>query len=144
MIAFEVHTFRDKKWRILAIYDDFETARHEAVLIARRGHDQGILVIEEDYNPDTNRAAWRTRFRAGTFAKKILGTIKAKRRVSRRSETRHRQRQRERQREGLSYDQRAFAPTPGGIVKPIVVLIALAFAGLAALFAIRYIAELLA
>lgn len=143
MIAFEIHTFRDKKWRIMAIYDDFDIARHEAKLAAERGHDQGVLVIQEDYNSETNKAVWRTRFRAGKFAKKILGPVAARRRVSRRSETKNRQRQRDRQREGLPYDERAFAPSPGGIVKPIVALVVLAFIGLAALYAIQYVAGLL-
>lgn len=143
MIAFEIHTFRDKKWRIVAIYDDFEIAKHEANLTAKRGFDQGVLVIQEEYNPETNRAYWRTRFRAGSFANKIWGPVAAMRRVSRRSETKNRQRQRDRQRQGLPYEERAFAPSPSGVVKPIVALVVLAFVGLGALYAIQYIAGLL-
>ena len=143
MIAFEIHTLRDKKWRILSIYDDFETARHEARMTAERGFEQGVLVIQEDYDPDTNKATWRTRFRAGRFANKVWGPVAAMRRVSRRSETRNRQRQQDRQREGLPYDERAFAASPSGIIKPILALIVLVFVGLGALYSIRYVAELL-
>ena len=143
MIAFEIHTFRDKKWRIMAIYDDFEIAKHEAKLTAERGYDQGVLVIQEEYDPQTNKANWRTRFRAGRFANKVWGPMAAMRRVSRRSETKNRQRQRDRQRDGLPYDERAFAPSPGGVVKPILALVILSFLGLGALFGIQYLAGLL-
>lgn len=142
MIAYEIHTFRNKKWRITSIYDDFEVARHEAKLTAERGFDQGVLVIQEDYDPETNKAKWRTRYRAGRFAK-VWGPIEVKRRVSRRSDTKHRQRQRDRQREGLDYDARAFASSSKGIVKPFILLIVLAFFGLGALYAIQHVAGLL-
>jgi len=127
----------------MAIYDDFDIARDEARLTAERGHDQGVLVIQEDYDPETNKAVWRTRFRTGKFTKKIWGSMAAMRRVARRSETKHRQRQRDRQREGLPFDERSFAPLPSGIIKPILALIVLAFIGLGALFAIRHLAGLL-
>ena len=80
MIAYEIHTMRDNKWRIIAIYDDLETARHEAKITAELGFDQGVLVIEENYDPFANKATWRTRFRAGKFARRVWGELASTRR----------------------------------------------------------------
>ncbi len=143
MIAYEIHTFRDNKWRIMAIYDDLEIARHEAKITADLGYDQGVLVIEENYDPDTNKAVWRTRFRAGKFAKRVWGELASMRRVARRSDTKHRQRQRDRQREGLAVDERAFKTKPLGPYTRLFAVTAIVICGLALIFGIRHVAALL-
>lgn len=143
MIAFEIHTLRDHKWRIMAIYDDLDIAKHEAKLTAELGFDQGVLVIEENYDPDTNKATWRTRFRAGRFANRVWGELASMRRVARRSDTRHRQRQRDRQREGLPVDERAFKKKPLGPYLRLFVVTVITFGGIAAIFGIRHVAALL-
>jgi hypothetical protein len=142
MIAYEVHTLRDHKWRIVAIYDDLEIAKHEARITAELGFDQGVLVIEENYNPDTNKATWRTRFRTGKFAKRVWGNLASMRRVARRSDTKHRQRQRDRQRDGLPVDERAFRPKMLGPYARMFVITVIVFCGLAAIYGIRYVAAL--
>jgi hypothetical protein len=142
MIAYEVHTLRDHKWRIVAIYDDLEIARHEARLTAERGRDHGVLVIEENYDPDLNKATWRTRYRAGKFARRLWGGLAAMRRVARRSSTKHRQRQRDRQREGLPVDERAFQPKMMGPYARLLAVTVVVICGFAAIAGIRYLAKL--
>jgi len=142
MIAYEVHTLRDHKWRIVAIYDDLELARHEARLVAGRGHDQGVLVIEENYDPDLNKATWRTRFRAGRFSRRLFGGLAGMRRVARRAGTKHRQRQRDRQREGLPVDERAFRPRMMGPYMRLLAITVVVMCGFAAIYGIRYVAAL--
>ncbi len=142
MIAYEVHTLRDHKWRIMAIYGDLEIARREAMIAAGRGFDQGVLVIEENYDPDTNKAVWRTRFRAGKFARRVWGGLASRRRVARRADTRHLQRQRDRQREGLPVDERAFRPKMMGPYTRLLAVTVVVIGGLAALYGIRYVAAL--
>ena len=142
MIAYEIHTQRDQKWRIMAIYDDLEIAKHEAKITADLGFDQGVLVIEENYDPITNKATWRTRFRAGKFAKRVWGELASMRRVARRSDTKHRQRQCDRQRDGLPVDERAFKPKPLGPYTRLFVVTAIVICGIAAIFGIRYVAAL--
>ena len=142
MIAYEIHTMRDNKWRILAIYDDLEIARQEAKITAELGYDQGVLVIEENYDPITNKAVWRTRFRTGTFARRVRGGFASMRRVTRRSETKHRQRQRDRQRDGLPVDERAFKPKPLGPYTRSFVVAGILICGLAAIYGIRQLAAL--
>lgn len=143
MITYEIHTFRAKKWRIVSMYEDFETARHEARLTAERGFDEGVLVVQEDYDPHTNEATWRTRYRAGRFAKKVWGDLAAMRRVSRRKETRHRQRQRDRQQEGLPVDERAFGRKTLGPYARLAAVVGVLIAGFALIYGIRYVAIML-
>lgn len=142
MIAFEIHTLRDHKWRIIGIHDDLEIAKYEARQIAQLGYDQGVLVIEETYDPVTNTATWRTRYRAGRFARRISGGLASLRRVARRAKTKHRQRQRDRQREGLPVDENAFQPTLLGPYARLFAIIVITALGLLAIYGIRHLEAL--
>jgi hypothetical protein len=142
MIAYEIHTQRDKKWRIMAIYDDLDIARHEARITAELGFDDGVLVIEEKYDSVTNKATWRTRFRAGKFARRVWGDLASMRRLARRSGTKHRQRQRDRQRDGLPVDERAFKPMILGPYTRVAAVAAIVICGLGTIYGIRQLAAL--
>ncbi len=139
MNAYEIHSYRDGRWRIDAIFHDFDIAELEARRIAERGYDQGVLVIKENYNPDTNKASWRTVYRAGRFTNRVWGSLAGMRLISERTETK----QRLRQREALLGNDRDFRPRTIGFFKPMSALILIPFIGLAAIYGIERVAALL-
>ncbi len=139
MIAYEIHSCRDGRWRVDATFDGFDIAELEARRIAERGYDQGVLVIKENYNPDTNKASWRTVYRAGRFSNRVWGNLAAMRRISERTHTK----QRLRQRKALLGDDRDFRPRTAGFIKPMLALILISFIGLAAIYGIERVAALL-
>ena len=64
MKSYELHTLKDGKWKIDSVFDDEETALHEARRAQTANRYTTIRVIEEDYDQMSNQTATRTIFRA--------------------------------------------------------------------------------
>jgi hypothetical protein len=64
MKSYELHTLKDGKWKIDSVFDDQETALHEARRAQTANRYTTIRVIEEDYDQLSNHTATRTIFRA--------------------------------------------------------------------------------
>lgn len=64
MKSYELHTLKDGKWKIDSVFDDQETALHEARRAQTANRYTTIRVIEEDYDQMSNQTATRTIFRA--------------------------------------------------------------------------------
>jgi hypothetical protein len=134
MIGFEIHTYKDGRWRIDSIFDDREIAVFEARRIDESKRYGGVLVIEETYDDAANRSTWRTIFRGGRFANRLWGNFYAMQRKAERAETKSRRRK-----EFLpTAGERPPAPT-GGFLTPLVMLVVLGACGFAALFALRHL-----
>jgi len=63
MILFEIHTFRDGKWKIDSVFDDKELAVYEAQRIEKGGRFSAVRVIQETYDEETQRTSIRTVYR---------------------------------------------------------------------------------
>jgi len=70
MRAFEIHTFRDGKWRVDSVFDDRELAVHEARKVEANGRYAAVRVIEETYDEASDLTTTRTIFRGKKKAAK--------------------------------------------------------------------------
>jgi hypothetical protein len=77
MILFEIHTFRDGKWKIDSVFDDKELAVYEAQRMEKGGRFSAVRVIQETYDEETQRTSIRTVYRT---TKVDTGNIDALRR----------------------------------------------------------------
>ena len=64
MKSYELHTYKDGKWKIDSVFDDEETAMHEARRAQTANRYNTIRLIEEDYDQVKNSTTTRTLFRA--------------------------------------------------------------------------------
>ncbi len=135
MIGYEIHTYKDGRWRIDSIFDNEELAVFEARRVIDSKRYAGVLVIEEIYDEAVNRATWRTVFRGGTFANRLWGNLYALHRKASRAETKSRQRK-----ERLpTVGEQPHAPTSRGFLAPVIALIVIAFGGVAAMLGLRHL-----
>lgn len=77
MILFEIHTFRDGKWKIDSVFDDKELAIYEAQRMEKGGRFSAVRVIQEIYDEETQRTSIRTVYRT---TKVDTGNVEARRR----------------------------------------------------------------
>jgi len=63
MILYEIHIFRDGKWKIDSVFDDKELAIYEAQRMERGGRFPAVRVIQETYDEETQRTSIRTVYR---------------------------------------------------------------------------------
>ncbi len=63
MVAYEIHAFREGRWKIDSVFDDRELALFEAKRMNRGGRVSGVRVIEEVYDEITKKSSIRTIFR---------------------------------------------------------------------------------
>lgn len=63
MILYEIHIFRDGKWKIDSVFDDKELAIYEAQRMERGGRFSAVRVIQETYDEETQRTSIRTVYR---------------------------------------------------------------------------------
>jgi hypothetical protein len=63
MILFEIHTFRDGKWKIDSVFDDKELAIYEAQRMDKGGRFSAVRVVQETYDEETQRTSIRTVYR---------------------------------------------------------------------------------
>lgn len=69
MITYELHTLKneaiDKEWKVTAVFEDIELARHDATRMDETGRYAGIRLIEEKHNEVTGKTEIKTIFRGG-------------------------------------------------------------------------------
>ena len=135
MIGFEIHTYKDGRWRIDSIFDDQDIAVYEAKRINESNRYAGVLVIEETYDETSNSATWRTLFRGGRFANRLWGNLYAAKRKAERAETKARQRK---ERLPTVGEEPRPAKT-GGFFNPLIILMLLVGGGFAALFTLHHV-----
>jgi hypothetical protein len=63
MILYEIHTFRDGKWKIDSVFDDKDLAVYEAQRMEKGGRFSAVRVIQETYDEETQRTSVRTVYR---------------------------------------------------------------------------------
>jgi hypothetical protein len=63
MILFEIHAFRDGKWKVDSVFDDKELAVYEAQRMEKSGRFSAVRVIQEIYDEETHRTSVRTVYR---------------------------------------------------------------------------------
>lgn len=69
--AYEVHTYRNGRWALSAIFDDLGLATHDAEWLDRDRGYFGVRIIEEKWSPRSGRMRVRTVFRSG--ARRAIG-----------------------------------------------------------------------
>ena len=69
MITYELHTLKndalDKEWKVTAVFEDIELARHDATRMDETKRYAGIRLIEEKHNEVTGKMETKTIFRGG-------------------------------------------------------------------------------
>ncbi len=63
-VLFEVHSLRNGNWYIDSVYDDRDQALHVARDLFNNRHQNGIKVVQENYNDETDTSIKRTIFTA--------------------------------------------------------------------------------
>lgn len=63
MILFEIHTFRDGKWKIDSVFDDKDLAIYEAQRMEKGGRFSAVRVVQETYDEETQKTGTRTVYR---------------------------------------------------------------------------------
>jgi hypothetical protein len=73
MITYELHTQKpNEKWQLQTVFDDRETALHEARLIDETDRYSNLQVVEEHYDDASNNTSQSIIFRGGTHKKAAL------------------------------------------------------------------------
>jgi hypothetical protein len=69
MITFELHTLKsdagDNQWKLTAVFEDIELARHDATRMDESKRYAGIRLVEEKHNEVTGKTESKTVFRGG-------------------------------------------------------------------------------
>jgi hypothetical protein len=64
-----VQTYRNSKWSVDSVFDDHPLAVFEARRMDESGRFGGVRVVEEIWDPNTNRTSTRTVFRDSKYHK---------------------------------------------------------------------------
>lgn len=134
MRAYEIHTYKDGKWKMDSVFDDRELAVFEAKKITEGSRYSGVKVIEENYDELTNMTTTRTLFRGGAAKEERYGKTAPKAEPGA-------------QRSGAAKDRnrkggaKANKKKQSNILVPVLVLLAILATGFALLFGLRYYAS---
>lgn len=79
MKAFEIHTYRDGKWRIDSMFDDRDIAVYEAERMDSSGRYSSVRVIEEIYDEERDEARTRTIYRGQRAAQEAADRLEESR-----------------------------------------------------------------
>lgn len=79
MKAFEIHTYRDGKWRIDSMFDDREIAVYEAERMDSSGRYSSVRVIEEIYDEERDETRTRTIYRGQRAAQEAAERLEESR-----------------------------------------------------------------
>ncbi len=67
MKAFEIHIFREGKWKIDSVFEDFELAVCDARRMSESNRYSGVRVIEEIFDDNTGETRCRTVFKGASL-----------------------------------------------------------------------------
>ena len=70
MRAYEIHTYRDRVWKVDSVFDDRELAIFEAKRVVEGNRYSGVRVVEENFDEVSNLTKTRTVFRGGAAKSK--------------------------------------------------------------------------
>ena len=78
-VSYEIHSFRDGNWTIVGVQDNKPEAVHQARQLLTAKTQQGVKVIEEKYDDETDRTTSAVVFTEIKGAeKKLPGGVKKK------------------------------------------------------------------
>lgn len=63
LVGYELHTYRGGAWKIDSVYDDREIAIFEAKRVHSSGRYSAVRVVEERFDPATDKTSSKTVFR---------------------------------------------------------------------------------
>ncbi len=144
MKAFEIHIFREGKWKIDSIFDDFELAVFDARRMSESNRYSGVRVIEEIYDENTGETRSRTVFKGAASDNDNAKAIKSQTGVHKNAMADRKQRtikktaRRKRTKKIAKQKQ-----TRIGLLKILLMLAALVLGGIGMLVGLRYFQEFL-
>ncbi len=144
MKAFEIHIFRDGRWKIDSVFDDRENAIFDAERMYAGGRYSGIRVIEEIFDEDTGKTRSRTIFKGAASDNHNAKSIKSQTGVHKNAMADRKQRtikktvRRKRAKKIAKPKQ-----TRIGLLKILLMLAALVLGGIGMLVGLRYFQEIL-
>lgn len=129
MRSFELQTYKDGRWKMNSVFDDRKYAIDEATRLDQTTRYAGVRVIEENYNEETNESTSRTLFRGGVA--KSDNAHKPK------SAPKHAPQRGGTGRETQTKSVRKPREKKSNILVPVLILMIIILAGLAALFGLQ-------
>lgn len=144
MKAFEIHIFREGKWKIDSVFDDRELAIFDAERMYAGGRYSGIRVIEEIFDENTGETRTRTVFKGAALGDNNAKSIKSQTGVHKNVMADRKQRTitktvRRKQTKKLAKQKR----TRIGLLKILLMLAALVLGGIGILVGLRYFQDFL-
>ena len=142
MKAFEIHIFREGKWKIDSVFDDRELAIFDAERMYAGGRYSGIRVIEEIFDENTGETRSRTLFKGAASDNHNAKSIKSQTGVHKNAMADRKQRTitktvRRKQTKKLAKQKQ----TQIGLLKILSILAALVLGGIGILVGLRYFQE---
>lgn len=136
MKSFELHTYKDGKWKIDSIFDDRELAIFEARRVEASSRYSGVRVIEEKFDEASDSVTNRTLFRGGAAkgqkSTEIEENVKSKRSATRRGTGKKTARNGETKSKAKKSNS----------LNIVLVLLVILFGGLAALFGLQHLSSM--
>lgn len=144
MKAFEIHIFREGKWKIDSVFDDRELAIFDAERMYAGGRYSGIRVIEEIFDENTGETRTRTVFKGAASDDNNAKSIKSQTGVHKNAMADRKQRTitktvRRKQTKKLAKQKQ----TQIGLLKILSILAALVLGGIGILVGLRYFQDFL-
>ena len=144
MKAFEIHIFREGKWKIDSVFDDRELAIFDAERMYAGGRYSGIRVIEEIFDENTGETRTRTVFKGAALGDNNAKSIKSQTGVHKNAMADRKQwtitkTVRRKQTKKLAKQKR----TRIGLLKILLMLAALVLGGIGILVGLRYFQDFL-
>lgn len=138
MRAFEIHIFRNGKWKIDSVFDDRDLALFEAGRMDSSSRFAGVRVVEETFNEDSQECATRTIYRGAKEAQAKPAPKKKPRQGStQRAPAKGRGEEPKRNKRAKKIDKKK----KKGIGSVIMVLAVTLIGGVAVIIALRMLAE---
>ncbi len=85
-VSFEVYSLREGHWNLDSVYDDRGLALEEARHLFKRRRENGVKVVKESYDDETNKSIPTTIFHEGEAVKKQQPKVREKGKQRRRIE----------------------------------------------------------
>ena len=144
MKAFEIHIFREGKWKIDSIFDDFELAVFDARRMSESNRYSGVRVIEEIFDDNTGETRSRTVFKGAALDDHNAKALKTQTGVHKNAMADRKQRTikktaRRKQTKKIVKQKQ----TQIGLLKILFILSALVLGGIGMLVSLRYFQEFL-
>jgi hypothetical protein len=131
MKAFEIHTYQGGRWKIDSIFDDKGLALFEARRMEESFRFPSIRVVEEEFNETRNETVTKTIFRSG----KVNRRLNVQEEAPKKAQQQVKSGSKGRARNGKG--RKSKEKKKSGIWGPVIALVVLIIAGLAAIVALE-------